>query len=250
MSFLARGKADLKACKMVDAQLSAYLAQQAIEKHAKALILKCGISNKPIQLGHFVLRSMIAELANRQERLRCKTAKGELPIEQLKPVWDFIDGQLKKAEKEPVLRIVFKDSLGMDYSDEERKIRDEYGVGFNVSSNPDIFRLLKICRDIVLSEILKVRKRPTSFVDSDKAQCFAILAIMIASPSIVNLFPHETYGRYPNAVGDKRAAQVYESHPEGLKELIAGAAEDCRFLEKVVLAMPDMAQPHGSERAG
>lgn len=60
--FLERGKADLEACKRADAQLSAYLAQQAVEKHAKALILKCGIGCKPGRLGHFAERGSYSQL--------------------------------------------------------------------------------------------------------------------------------------------------------------------------------------------
>lgn len=240
--FLDRGKVDLETCKKVDAQLSAYLAQQAVEKHAKALILKCGINITPDKLGHFVLRTMIGELINQQERLRCGIAKGkELPIQQVKENWKHGNSVLRRLEKEDALKeIVFKDSLGMSHNDKDRKIMDEFKASLNVCVNPDIFYTLNMIRIAVSSKIRRMRRRHTSFADSGEAKCVAIQAIMVVSPRIAYMFPHETYGRYPIAVGDRRAAQIYESQGKELEKLVSDARKDCRFLEKVVSAMPDM----------
>ena len=249
--FLDRGRADLEACKRTDAQLSAYLAQQAVEKHAKALILKCGIGSKPGQLGHFVLRGMIDELVRRREKLECKIAKDlGWSILQLKTSWEFLGGKLQELENGPNLKeMVFKESLQIDHNDAEREAVNEYGSGFDAPSNRKIFGMLDTLRDAVSSQ-LQASKGGASFADPGEAKCVALTAIMAASVSIVSLFPHETYGRYPIAVGDKRAAQVYEGRRKELGELIARAEKDCEFLENVVLAMPDMSQPNGSVRAG
>ena len=226
------------------------MAQQAVEKHAKALILKCGINVTLDKLGHFVLRTMICELINQQERLRCGIAKGkELSIEQVKANWKHGNNMLRRLEKESALKeIVFKDSLGMNHNNEDRKIIDELKAGFNVYVNPDIFYTLDKIRIAVSSKIRRMRRRRTSFADSDEAKCIAMEAIMVVSPRIVYMFPHEAYGRYPIAVGDKRAAQIYGDRGEKLEKLIADARKDCGFLERVMSAMPDMSRPDGSER--
>ena len=243
LGFLDRGKADLEACKIVDAQLSAYLAQQAIEKHAKALILKCGINIKPDRMGHFVVRGVIDELVNNQDELLCKIVKGkELSVQQLKAFWKAISNKLRILETEPTLKeIVFKDSLGISYDEEEeQKIIDKYGMNLDVPDDLDMLNILNKARHAISSKSRQVRKRRASFADSDEIKYVAIVSVTIVSLNIVALFPHETYGRYPIAVGDKWAAQVYESRREKLEELITGARKDCGFLEKVVSAIPDM----------
>lgn len=241
---LDRGKADLKACRTVDAQLSAYLAQQAIEKHAKALILKCGISIKPYQMGHFVVRRVIGELVNDQYDLLCKSFKDRgLPVQQIKPLWAAIDDKLKMVETQPTLKeIFFKDSLGISHDEKEQKIMDECGMNLDMPEDLDISNILDKARHAISAKIRQVRKHRTSFADLDVIKAVARMSILIVSPSIVNLFPHETYGRYPIAMGDKWAAQVYESRREELEKLIADAEKDCKFLEKVALAMPDVTQ--------
>lgn len=242
--FLDRGKADLKACKMVDAQLSAYLAQQAIEKHAKALILKCGINIKPYQMGHFVVRSVVGELVNDQYDSLCKSLKDKgLSVQQINMIWGVIDDRLRMVETQlPLKEIFFKDSLGISHDEKEQKIMDECGMNLDVPDDLDIFDILNKVRHAVTTKIRQVRKHRTSFANLDEMKAVARASIMVVSPSIIKLFPHETYGRYPIAVGDRWAAQVYESHREELKELIADAEKDCKFLEKVVLTMPDMSR--------
>ena len=249
--FLDRGKADLEACKMADAQLSAYLAQQAVEKHAKALILKCGIGSGPGRLGHFVLRGMIDELVKRQEKLECEIAKDlGWSVQQLKTSWESIGGKLQELENKSTLKeIAFKESLQIEHNYAEQEIVNEYGAGFGVPPNMGVVGMLDTLRDAVSSRIRQISKGG-SFADPGEARCVALAAIMAASVSIVSLFSHETYGRYLIAVGGMRAAQVYKSRRKELGELVAQAEKDCEFLEKVVLAVPDMSQPGGYVRAG
>lgn len=242
--FLDRGKADLKACRIVDAQLSAYLAQQAIEKHAKALILKCGINIRPDRMGHFMVRSMIDELVNNQDKLLCKIVKDkELSVQQLKMVWSAIGNKLKMLETKPALKeIVFKESLGISLDEKEQKIMDECGMNLDIPDDLDILNIFNKIRHAISSKSRQVLKHRTAFANSDEIKRLAIVSFTIAALNIVTLFPHETYGRYPIAVGNKRAAQVYESHLEKLKELIDDAEKDCKLLEKVVSAIPDKSQ--------
>ena len=249
--FLERGKADLEACKRADAQLSAYLAQQAVEKHAKALILKCGIGSKPGRVGHFVLRGMIDELVKRQEKLECEIARDmRLSIQQLKTNWEDLSSKLQELENGSKLKeMVFKESLQIDHNDAEQKAVNEYRGGFVIPANLGVSSMLDTFRDAVASQI-DASKGRASLADPGEARCVALAAIMAASVSIVSLFPHETYGRYPIAVGDERAAQVYRSRRKELADLIAQAEKDCELLEKVVLAVPDMSQSSGSVRAG
>lgn len=239
------------ACKKVDAQLSAYLAQQAVEKHSKALILKCGVGCRPGRLGHFVLRGMIDELVKRQEKLECEIAEDMgWSIQHLKLNWEFLGGKLQELENKLKLKeMAFKESLQIEHNDAEQEIVNEYGAGFDVPPNQEAVGMLHTLRDAVSSRIRQVSKGGP-FADPGEAKCVALAAIMAASVSIVSLFPHETYGRYPIVVGGMRAAQVYHNRRKELGELIAQAEKDCEFLEKVALAVPDMSQPDGSVRAG
>ncbi len=247
--FLDRGKADLEACKMADAQLSAYLAQQAVEKHAKALILKCGIGSGPGRLGHFVLRGMIDELVNQEGTARKIATEKGWSIQQLKINWGLLGGKLQEMESGSKLKeMVFKESLQIEHNDAEQEAVGEYGVGLDIPPTQEIVGMLDTFRDAVSSQIDASKGRASA--DPDEAKCFALAALMAASVSIVRLFPHETYGRYPIAVGGERAAQVYQSRRKELADLIAQAEKDCELLEKVALAVPDMSQPGGSVRAG
>ena len=248
--FLDRGKADLEACKMADAQLSAYLAQQAVEKHAKALILKCGIGSKPGRLGHFVLKGMIDELVNQESTARKIATEKGWSIQHLKTTWEFLGGKLKELESGPKWKeMMFKESLQIEHNDAEQEAVGEYGVGLDIPPTQDFVGMLDTFRDAVSSQI-DASKGGASLADPDEAKRFAVAALMATSLSIVCLFPHETYGRYPIAVGDGRAAQVYRSRRKELADLIALAEKDCEFLEKVALAVPDMSQPEDSVRAG
>ena len=201
-------------------------------------------------MGHFVLRGMIDGLVNQESTARKIATEKGWSIQQLKIRWGFLGGKLQELERGSKLKeIVFKESLQIEHNDTEQEAVGEYGVGLDIPPTQEFVGILDTFRDAVSSQI-DASKGRASLADPGEAKCFAVAPLMVASVSIVRLFPHETYGRYPIAVGDGRAAQIYQSRRKELADLIARAEKDCEFLKKVALAVPDMSQPGGSVRAG
>jgi len=114
--------------------LSAFLAQQALEKHVKAYLLKNNIFDNVKKLGHLPLSSVIRNLLEQYETASKKTDDifyGNF-IKLFKILLDFL---VRLEQKEDFKITVWKDSLGIPLSTKESNIVKGLTEQFNQISS-------------------------------------------------------------------------------------------------------------------
>ena len=132
---LRRGKEDLKRSKEIfekfsDYELSAYLAQQALEKHVKAYLLNVGAIQEPEKLRHIQFLGIISLIKDSINKLAKKHRNEKslfLIFQQSETVVGHTSQIFRDIQRDPELKKkFFKHSLNMPLSSIEKNQIEKY----------------------------------------------------------------------------------------------------------------------------
>lgn len=114
--------------------LSAFLAQQALEKHVKAYLLKNDIFENVKKLGHLPLSLVIRNILE-QYKTASKKSQGVFIENFMKLFEVLLDFLVRLEKKEDFKIIVWKSSLGIPLTTEESNIEQGITTQFNQISS-------------------------------------------------------------------------------------------------------------------
>ncbi len=169
--FLERGKKDLELSQKLfqenqDYEMSAYVAQQALEKYVKAYLLKSNIVEKARDLGHFQMPrifSLIAAQFNLIKRNTDKSNPFHLVLEHMSNVIDHLKKlfeTIRDDNKKLVHWWKYSLKITQDIEDEDYKkfielmsrtgsrLGKSFETYFGSSLNPNIEKFAKISKEL------------------------------------------------------------------------------------------------------
>ncbi len=123
---LGRGKKDLLLSQRLindDPDDAAYKAQQALEKHIKALMLRFGVVTNPKKLGHFPMYGIMKTIKDIMKNMPIPKHLKDAGFPNPEDVINGCLKELKSIERNPTIMIAWwRHSLGIPLNNEEKKI--------------------------------------------------------------------------------------------------------------------------------
>lgn len=231
-AWLERGQKDLQIAKDMfekkDYEHAAYMTQQALEKHAKAVWITGG--GEPDDLKHDIVIHLVDEINEHID-------KGELNSELLSTKREEIMGHVQevmcKMRDRPATRIAFwSQSLSLENTNVPKGLQDEgdYAYKFMQDLRDRIGDTQIICR--------KAEAKATSYgtkpgsTEPSKLKTTAIIALIPCIELIVRTFPHNTYGRYPTYIESEKeiSTTLYARQFCKLDKMVRETEKLCTFL--------------------
>ena len=223
--FQEQAKRDLEASSLLylkgDYGNAAYHMQQGFEKQVKAVVLKTGLSKylRLKDLGHFQLPFIIknmASLVHRILRQHPDSATGE--FYSLLKIFKEYGEAFAMIKKDENKRIVWKDSLNVELTEEEKCKLSEILPAPNIPKKIDVISANK-SQNRGMSDIV--------------ADIVVFTDIIRSSMLLLHTFPHESIGRYPVMINGVSSVWLYGQRSKDLEQLLKRTRSACLELENI-----------------
>lgn len=235
-AWLERGQKDLCIAKMfekTDCEHAAYMTQQALEKHIKAVWI-AGNMGQPEDLGHDIVKRLVREIKENSEEF--EFSSNTLSKKDAEELMESVEKIIDRMRERPATKAEYwKHSLNIasDKVPESLEKDGNKASEFLEKNQKRGVSILVMCR--------KVEAKASGYgkmhglVERAKIKTAVLLSISACTELIINTFPHNTYGRYPTLVEPEKeiSTALYARQSDYVGKMLNEAEEVCTCLSVV-----------------
>ena len=234
-----RGRKDLAIAEEMftkqDYEHAAYMTQQALEKHVKAVWMVGGMG-QPKDLSHDIVGHFVDKI--QKDLKECEFSSNTMSKDEVEKMMQDVgriveDMQCHRSTRDAL----WKHSLGIEVTNVSKrfmksvKVADEFLKEFKTYEHK-----IQIVRKQTKSKAKSYAEKP-AFVKQAQIKTTTVMSIVCNMELIIKTIPHYIYGRYPSRVkwgnGERNASDLYVECKSGLRTLMDDVGKTCVYLHDV-----------------